>query len=70
MMETYEAKYDYCKECDNLLSFKKGDKFFVTDKNNNRLGWWAARKIDSNEIGYIPSSYVEVSDLSYFFSKY
>lgn len=57
-MEVYEAKYDYCDECgDSLLSFKKGDKFIVTYKDEG--GWWAAQNLSNNEIGYIPSSFVE-----------
>ena len=57
-MAVYIAKYDFHKERDNLLSFKKGDVFEVTDQSDSL--WWAARAVDSNEIGYIPSSYVEV----------
>ena len=58
-MEVYEAKYDYCNECgEGLLSLKKGDKFLVTYKADG--GWWAAQNLSSNEIGYIPSSFVEV----------
>lgn len=57
-MEVYEAKYDYCNECgEGLLSLKKGDKFLVTYKADG--GWWAAQNLSSNEIGYIPSSFVE-----------
>ena len=58
-MEVYEAKYDYCDDCgDGLLRFKKGDRFVVTYKADG--GWWAAQNLSSNEIGYIPSSFVEV----------
>ena len=61
-MEVYEAKYDYCDECgDSLLSFKKGDKFIVTYKDEG--GWWAAQNLSNNEIGYIPSSFVEVKNI-------
>jgi len=41
-----------------LLSFSKGDKFLITYKAEG--GWWAAQSLSSNEIGYIPSSFVEV----------
>lgn len=62
-MELYEAKYDYCDDCgEGLLSFKKGDKFLITYKADG--GWWAAQNLSSNEIGYIPSTFVEVSDIS------
>lgn len=58
-MEIYEAKYDYCDACgESLLSFSKGDKFLITYKAEG--GWWAAQSLSSNEIGYIPSSFVEV----------
>lgn len=58
-MEVYEAKYDYCDDCgDNLLSFKKGERFLITYKADG--GWWAAQNLASNEIGYIPSAFVEV----------
>lgn len=58
-MEIYEARYDYCDDCgDSLLSFSKGDKFLITEKGEG--GWWAAQSLSSNEIGYIPSSFVEV----------
>ena len=61
-MEVYEAKFDYCDECgDSLLSFKKGDKFIVTYKDEG--GWWAAQNLSNNEIGYIPSSFVEVKNI-------
>lgn len=62
-MELYEAKYDYCDDCgDSLLNFKKGDKFLITYKADG--GWWAAQNLSSNEIGYIPSSFVEVRHIS------
>ncbi|CAH3114469.1 uncharacterized protein LOC113668710 [Pocillopora damicornis] len=57
-MEIYEAKYDFCDDCgESLLSFNKGEKFLVTNKSDG--GWWAAQNLSSNEIGYIPSAYVE-----------
>lgn len=58
-MEIYEAKYDFCDDCgESLLSFNKGEKFLITNKSDG--GWWAAQNLSSNEIGYIPSAYVEV----------
>ncbi|KAL9972781.1 hypothetical protein ACROYT_G019152 [Oculina patagonica] len=57
-MEIYEAKYDYCDNCgESLLSFSKGDRFLITYKAEG--GWWAAQSLSSNEIGYIPASFVE-----------
>ena len=65
-MEIYEAKYDYCDDCgESLLSFSKGDKFLITYKAEG--GWWAAQSLSSNEIGYIPSSFVEVKYISFCF---
>lgn len=65
-MEIYEAKYDYCDDCgDGLLSFKKGERFLVTYKADG--GWWAAQSLTSNEIGYIPSAYVEVREIIFCF---
>ena len=65
IMEIYEAKYDFCDGCgESLLNFKKGEKFLVTNKPDG--GWWAAQNLSSNEIGYIPSAYVEVKDVNFF----
>ncbi|XP_022096060.1 MAP7 domain-containing protein 1-like isoform X4 [Acanthaster planci] len=58
-MEVYEAKYDYVKERDDVLSFTKGEKFYITNKTNDK--WWAAKKIDDNTIGYVPSIYLKPS---------
>lgn len=64
-MEIYEAKYDYCDDCgESLLSFSKRDKFLITYKAEG--GWWAAQSLTSNEIGYIPSSFVEVKWIIFF----
>lgn len=65
-MEIYEAKYDYCEDCgESLLSFSKGDKFLITYKSEG--GWWAAQNLSSNEIGYVPSSFVEVKQITFCF---
>lgn len=58
VMEIYEAKYDYNDETETLLSLKRGDKFYIVDKTS--ANWWAARRLEDNELGYVPSSYVEV----------
>ena len=58
-MEIYVAVYDYEKEREDVLSFKKGDKFEIASKADNK--WWAAYAVETREYGYIPSKYVEVS---------
>lgn len=58
-MEVFIAKFDYEKEREDILSFKKGDKFQIASKADKR--WWAAYAIDSEEYGYVPSRYLEVS---------
>lgn len=60
-MEVYVAKFDYEKEREDILSFKKGDKFQIASKADSK--WWAAYAIDSNDYGYIPSQYLEVGHL-------
>lgn len=58
-MEVFVAKFDYDKEREDILSFKQGDKFQIASKADKR--WWAAYAIDSQEYGYVPSRYLEVS---------
>ncbi|XP_030828449.1 actin cytoskeleton-regulatory complex protein SLA1 isoform X9 [Strongylocentrotus purpuratus] len=58
-MEVFEAKFDYVKQRKDVLSFKKGDKFYVIDKPNDE--WWSARKVEDNAFGYVPSMYLEKS---------
>ncbi|KXJ28381.1 actin cytoskeleton-regulatory complex protein sla1 [Exaiptasia diaphana] len=57
VMEIYEAKYDYNDDTETLLSLKRGDKFYIVDKTS--ANWWAARRLEDNELGYVPSSYVQ-----------
>ena len=57
-MEVFEAKFDYEKEREDILSFKKGDKFQIVSKADKR--WWAAYAIESEQYGYVPSRYLEV----------
>jgi len=57
-MEIYEARYDYQDDSEALLNLKRGDKFYIVDKTNNC--WWTARRLKDNELGYVPSSYVQV----------
>ncbi|XP_071804685.1 uncharacterized protein [Asterias amurensis] len=56
-MEVYEAKYDYVRERDDVLSFTKGEKFQITSKTNEK--WWAAKKVSDNSHGYVPSVYLQ-----------
>ncbi|XP_033648041.1 intersectin-1-like isoform X6 [Asterias rubens] len=56
-MEVYEAKYDYVRERDDVLSFTKGEKFHITSKTNEK--WWAAKKVSDNSHGYVPSVYLQ-----------
>lgn len=58
-MEVYEAKYDYLDgREDGLIKFKKGEKFFIIQKSDG--GWWEAKNLSTNEIGYVPGAFVEV----------
>ncbi|XP_072174664.1 uncharacterized protein [Diadema setosum] len=56
-MEVFEAKFDYVKQRKDVLSFRKGDKFYIIDKPNGE--WWSARKLSDNKYGYVPSVYLE-----------
>ncbi|XP_071485344.1 uncharacterized protein [Diadema antillarum] len=56
-MEVFEAKFDYVKQRKDVLSFRKGDKFYIIDKPNGE--WWSARKLSDNKFGYVPSVYLE-----------
>ena len=58
-MEVYHAVYDYEKEREDILSFKKGELFRIESKADSR--WWAAYAVGSGEHGYVPSRYLEVS---------
>ena len=50
------AKYDYKSEEDEM-SFKKGDKFFITDDDMDD-DWWFATAKRSGQEGSIPRNYV------------
>lgn len=57
------AKYDYSAEADNVLSFKKGDAFYIINSENNY--WWFVRSKDSKNQGYIPGNHLaEIGSLS------
>lgn len=62
VMEVFIAKFDYEKEREDLLSFKEGEKFRIASKADSR--WWAAYSVETGDYGYVPSSYMEVSETS------
>ena len=57
-MEVYVAILDYEKEREDVLSFKKGDKFQIASKKD--LKWWAAYTLETRDFGYIPRKCLEV----------
>ena len=57
--ELWIARHDYSKERDDVLSFDKGTRFKVMSRSNAE--WWAVKNVDTQEVGYVPSSYLEVS---------
>ena len=59
-IEEYKALFDFTAHLPDELSFKKGDRIEITDKNeNNRLNWWKGRKVQGDtKIGYLPKMYV------------
>ena len=60
--EADNAKYDYSAEADNVLSFKKGDVFYVI---NNEENWWSVISKDLKNEGYVPSNFfTEIGPLS------
>ena len=48
--------YDYTATCDTELTFREGDIFYVTDRDES--GWWYAT-IDDKQ-GFVPANYVEI----------
>ena len=57
-MEVFQAKFDYVKQRKDVISFRKGDKFYIIDKPNDE--WWSARKLSDDSYGYVPAIYLEV----------
>ena len=56
------AEYDYSAEVDDVLSFKKGDVFYIINDEEN---WWFVRSKDFKNQGYVPSNYfTEVGSLN------
>ncbi|XP_072025454.1 uncharacterized protein [Amphiura filiformis] len=60
MADTYEAKFDYEKERDDVLSFHKGELFEIVNKTNDK--WWVAKRVSDGTIGYVPSVYLQLSN--------
>jgi hypothetical protein len=60
--ELWIARHDYSKEKEDVLSFDKGARFKVMSKSNAE--WWAVKNVDTDEVGYVPASYLEVSSFS------
>ncbi|CAL8311829.1 unnamed protein product [Boreogadus saida] len=52
----FVALYDYSSRTEDDLSFKKGEKFQIT--NSTEGDWWEARSLSTGNSGYIPSNYV------------
>jgi hypothetical protein len=55
--ELWIARHDYSKEKEDVLSFDKGARFKVMSKSNAE--WWAVKNVDTDEVGYVPASYLE-----------
>ncbi|XP_065845416.1 uncharacterized protein [Oscarella lobularis] len=55
----YTAAHDYEKEREDVLSFSKGDQFRVMQATDER--WWAVKSLRTQEVGYVPSSYLTPS---------
>lgn len=56
--ELWVAQHDYKKERDDVLSFRKGDRFKVKSKTS--VEWWAVKCVDTNDVGYVPATYLQV----------
>lgn len=68
-MEIYEAIADFTPTnndvCQNVLTFQTGDKFVAVECSGdfskfNNDEWFGARALKNNEIGYVPTSYVQL----------
>ena len=58
MVDTYEAKFDYDRERDDVLSFHKGEHFEIVNKANDK--WWVAKRLSDGTVGYVPCVYLQV----------
>lgn len=52
----YIALFDYEQRTNEDLSFVKGERLEIIDKQDG--DWWQARSLDTMKEGYIPSNYV------------
>lgn len=66
-MEIFSAISDFISPdtdgSQNILSFKKGDKFEIFDVNKTSAEWWGARAVADNAVGYVPSKYMKVCNI-------
>jgi hypothetical protein len=53
------AMYSYNARHDGDLSFRKGEKLEIVEKNDP--DWWTVKRLETGEVGYIPSNYVGTS---------
>jgi hypothetical protein len=53
------AMYSYNAKHKGDLSFRKGEKLEIVEKNDP--DWWTVRRLETGEVGYIPSNYVGTS---------
>ncbi|CAC5407879.1 unnamed protein product [Mytilus coruscus] len=65
-MEIFSAISDFISPdtegSQNILSFKKGDKFEIFDVNKTSAEWWGARAVSDNAVGYVPSKYMKFEE--------
>ncbi|KAK3103003.1 hypothetical protein FSP39_015695 [Pinctada imbricata] len=65
-MEVYVAVSDFispnCEGSQNILSFRRGDKFEIFDCHKSSSEWWGARALSNNSVGYVPSKYMKFED--------
>jgi len=50
------AMYGYTAKHNGDLSFRKGEKLQIVEKNDP--DWWTVKRLETGETGYIPSNYV------------
>ncbi len=55
------AMYSYNARHKRDLSFRKGEKLEIVEKNDP--DWWTVKRLETGEVGYIPSNYVGTTTL-------
>jgi hypothetical protein len=55
------AMYSYNARHDGDLTFRKGEKLEIVEKNDP--DWWTVKRLETGEVGYIPSNYVGTTAL-------